>query len=103
MSNYIFETYGFVTLTGADAMTISGTEGWKYIAIHVTTGSSASAVVTSDYIGNLGGKANGSIDIAAGESLNIGTGENSVSGVTITAPSGCTVEITGVKFQAVIG
>jgi hypothetical protein len=103
MANYIFETYGFVTLTGADAMTINGTEGWKYIAIHVTTGSSASATITSDYIGTLGGKTNGGIDIAAGESLNIGTGENSVSGLTITAPSGCTVEVTGVKFQQIIG
>jgi hypothetical protein len=103
MPNYIFETYGFVTLTGSDAMTISGSEGWKYISIKVTSGSSTSATVTSDYVGNLGGKINGSINLAAGESLNIGTGENSVSGVTITAPSGCTVEVTGVKFQQVIG
>jgi hypothetical protein len=97
MPNF-FEQYGFITIPAGGSLTINGTEGWKYVAILVDDASSAAAVVTSDYSGTIGGQPNGNISVAAGKALNIGTGLNAVSGVTITAPTGCTISVTCVKI-----
>lgn len=97
-----FEKYGLLTSTGSDAITIDGSEGWRYISISVKSDSTQPATITSTYTGNIGGRVNGSIDVAIGESLNIGTGQNSVGGLIITVPTGCVVKIVGVKFEYVI-
>lgn len=98
--NY-FEIYSQVTLVGPDSMTFSGVEGWRYIAIEVDSASASGATISSSYDSTIGGKTNGTIVRGPGKVYNIGTGDNSIDGVTITAPSGCTVYVGAVKFKPV--
>ncbi|MDD5013549.1 MAG: hypothetical protein PHW73_00420 [Atribacterota bacterium] len=92
-----FEKYCFVTLTD-EAITISGSEGWKYVSIKNSASSGGNITLTSSYTGNIGGKVNGSIVIVPGDSNTLGTGDNAVDGVTITVPAGTTAYVEAVKM-----
>jgi hypothetical protein len=92
-----FEKYGFLTLTGA-AITISGQEGWKYVSIKNDASSAGNVTLSSSYTGTIGKQPNGTIVVVPGDSNTLGTGENAVDGVTITAPAGTTAYIEAVKM-----
>jgi hypothetical protein len=98
----VFDSHGFLTFTNK-AVTISGVEGWKKLSIFVDSASSSGAAITSSNTKTIGGNAQNGITINAGESITIGSGDRDVDGVTITAPSGCTVSLLAVTNQPIIG
>lgn len=103
MATNPYDIHAFLTITGSDAITINGTEGWTYMSLQVTSGSTASAVITSNSGATIGGKTQNGASIPPGGGTTVGSGIHSIDGVTITAPSGCTVIIQVVKYQPIIG
>jgi hypothetical protein len=94
--------YGFLTLTN-DSITISSREGWKSLAIYCDDASTSSGTVTSSSSKTVGGAAQNGISIPAGKSSSIGDGVNDIGGVTIAAPSGCTLYIQSLTNSPYIG
>jgi hypothetical protein len=97
----IFEQYGFLEFTN-DNITISGKEGWKLLSISVTSVSTAAASITGKTGVTIGNKPVTSFSLGAGEELAIGTGDNAIDDITITAPSGCNVQIVAERDQNII-
>lgn len=93
-----FDEHVFVTLS-AEAITIGGREGYKFISVQNSPSSTSSAQISSDSTSTIGGKANGSTSVEAGAAASIGSGSNDIEGVTITAPAGSIVYVQAVKSR----
>lgn len=78
----------------ATSCTISGSEGFSKLSIHVTAASTANASVTG-ISGTVGTLPTTAITLVPDQVLVLGRGNKPLDGVTITAPASCTVQVVG--------
>lgn len=92
-----FATFGFLTLSPGQSITINGREGLKALSIYVTSDSTGNCTLTGS-LATIGGLSTSSgITIVPGDpAFNIGSGvENmDIDGVTVSAGTGCTVKVS---------
>lgn len=97
-----FATFGFLTLTAGNSITISGAQGIKALSIYVTSDSTGNCTLTGS-LATIGGQSTAAgITIVPGDpAFNIGSGvENmDIDGITISAATGCTVKISALTHQ----
>jgi hypothetical protein len=96
-----FATFGFLTLSPGNSITIHGYQGIKALSIYVTSDSTGNCTLTGS-IASIGGISASGIVIAPGDpAFNVGSGvENmDIDGITISAASGCTVKVSALQHQ----
>ena len=94
MSNLPLTQKVFTTSLTNSSLDITSSSGLK--AISIFNASSTSGTVEGSL--SVGGTASSAITIAESESYNVvSQGATVLDGITITAPSGCTLNITGLS------
>jgi hypothetical protein len=98
-----FSTYGFLTLSANDSITITGAEGLKAVNIYNPSNSTGNCTVIGS-IPTIGGRACNNVIITPGDppfniSINVSSAndDKDIDGITITTASGCTVLISAMR------